>query len=186
MRRSEGLTLQQSEGFDMFLLGTQCWLLGSNEYCFQSTQVCPVPGFGQHPEMILNVLAHCTQARTWVFEMACYGAIRFWWCKNIGILPGASPCLLGGGGWWCALCQTRWNVLLYSLFKSLGCSADVAVSTVTTKKINNITDLVSRQMILSTSVEHVTRGKATNRFALALNALGGTINAIPKWGCQVT
>ena len=86
--RSEGLTLQQSEGFDMFLLGTQCWLLGSNEYCFQSTQVCPVTGFGQHPEMILNVLAHCTQARTWVFEMACYGAIRFWWCKNIGILRG--------------------------------------------------------------------------------------------------
>ena len=69
---------------------------------------------------------------------------------------------------------------LLSLFKSLGCSADVAVSTVTTKKINNITDLVSRQMILSTSVEHVTRGKATNRFALAQNALGGTMNAIPK------
>ena len=99
------------------LLGTQCWLLGSNEHCFQSTQVCPVPGFGQHPEMILYVLAHCTQARKWVFKMACYSAIRFWWCKNIGILPGASPCLLGGGGWY-ALCQSRWNVLLHSLSSS--------------------------------------------------------------------
>ena len=41
MRRSEGLTLQQSEGFDMFLLGTLVYF-GSSIHCFQEASiVCP-------------------------------------------------------------------------------------------------------------------------------------------------
>ena len=68
--------------------------------------------------------------------------------------------------------------MFYPLPKSLGRSANVAVSTLTAKKIDNIADVVGWQNILSTGAEHLARGKATYRLALGHNVASDTMNPI--------